>query len=79
MKDYPIAFWAVLLAGMGWLTGLAILYAPASTTDQIKLAVLSGIGVALISGGLGFIAGHATASKGTTETNATTINPPPVP
>lgn len=73
MKNLPPAFWAVLLAAMGWLTGLVILFSPA--TEQIKLAVLSGIGVALISGGLGFIAGHSTATAGTTEVNATTVNP----
>jgi hypothetical protein len=61
MKDWPIAFWAAVLAGMGWISGLVILFAPA--TDQIKLAVLSGVAVALISGGLGFIAGHSTAPK----------------
>ena len=73
MKDYPAAFWAVLLAAMGWITGIIVLFSPAS--EQIKLAVLSGVAVALISGGLGFIAGHSTASKGTTEISSTTENP----
>lgn len=73
MKEWPSAFWAVLLASMGWITGLVVLYSPA--TEQIKLAVLSGVAVALISGGLGFIAGHSIASKGTTEVNATVANP----
>jgi len=79
MKNLPSAFWAVLLAGMGWITGLIVLYSPA--TEQIKLAVLAGVAVALISGGLGFIAGHSIASAGTTETSSTTVNPkqPPQP
>jgi hypothetical protein len=59
---------------MGLVLGFVVLFSPAP--DNIRLGVL-GLASSLITGALGYIGGHASASSGTTETNATTVNPIP--
>lgn len=73
MAKIPSPFWAVVLALMGTGLALAVLYHP--TPENIALAVLA-IGSNLVSGALGYIAGHAVAKSDVTTTDAPgNINP----
>lgn len=71
MKNWPQPFWAVLLAGMGAVLGVIVLFSPAP--ENIKLGVL-GVASSLVTGALGYIGGHVAASQGTTETSSTVVN-----
>ena len=58
--NMPQPFWAVLLAVLGTVIGIAVLYHPDPQT--ISLGVLA-LASNLISGALGAFAGHATAVR----------------
>jgi putative copper export protein len=66
----PSPFWAVLLAALGVVLALAVLFHP--TPENIALAVI-GIGSNLVSGALGAFAGHASAQS---NSRVTTTNAP---
>lgn len=70
LNKIPSPFWAVLLAFMGTGVSIAVLYHP--SPENIALAVLT-IGSNLVSGALGYIAGHAVAGS-TTVNSPGTIN-----
>ena len=63
--NVPQPFWAVLIATLGVVLSLAVLFHNGSA--DIGTAVLA-IASNLVSGALGAFAGHAAASKGKDET-----------
>jgi hypothetical protein len=60
MRNWPQPFWAVILAGMGVVMAITVLFSPAP--ENIKLGVL-GVASSLVTGALGYIGGHAAASS----------------
>jgi hypothetical protein len=73
INNLPQPFWAILLALMGLVLAVAVLFN--GSNDNIKLAVLA-VSSSLVSGALGAFAGHANAVSNTTATGPnTTINP----
>ena len=69
----PQPFWAVLLAILGVVLALAVLFHWESSSAAIGTAVLS-IAGNLVSGALGAFAGHAGSSSTSTGPNATINN-----
>ena len=69
---WPQPFWAVLLAILGVILALAVLFHP----DPISIgtAVLA-VSSNLVSGALGAFAGHSSATSNSTGPNATINNP----
>lgn len=74
--NWPQPFWACILAFMGLVLAMAVLFAPGQ--DNIKLAVLA-VASALVTGALGAFAGHGAASSDTKVTgqNAVVNQAPP--
>lgn len=70
MSKLPNPFWAVILAGLGVLLCICVLFHPSEV--NIGLAVLT-IGSNLVSGALGAFAGHAQAAS---HADVTTGNAP---
>ncbi len=68
----PQPFWAVLLASLGVIVALAVLFHPDPVA--IGTAVLK-IADNLVIGALGAFAGHASATSNSTGPNATINNP----
>ena len=63
MGKLPQAFWAVILAGMGFTLAVLTLYSP--TEKDIKIAVI-GLATSIVTGALGYIGGHGAAQNPTT-------------
>jgi membrane associated rhomboid family serine protease len=68
----PEPFWAVVLAVLGVIVALAVLFHP--NPAAVGTAVLA-IASNLVSGALGAFAGHASATSNSTGPNATINNP----
>ncbi len=68
----PEPFWAVILAVLGVIVALAVLFHPDPVA--VGTAVLA-IASNLVSGALGAFAGHASATSNSTGPNATINNP----
>lgn len=71
MKDWPQPFWAILLALLGVLVVLCVVFHPMG--DSLASMILQ-IASNLISGALGAFAGHAVATGA--KTDVTTGNAP---
>ena len=70
--NWPQPFWAILLAILGVIVALAVLFHPDPVA--VGTAVLA-IASNLVSGALGAFAGHASATSTSTGPNATINNP----
>lgn len=70
MAKMPVQVWALILAFMGMLVALTVLFV--GRNDNVALQVLS-IGASLVSGALGAFAGHAI---GSTKADVTTGGAP---
>jgi hypothetical protein len=68
MKDWPQPFWAVILASMGFILAVTVLYCPAE--KDVKIAVL-GLASSIVTGALGYIGGAIHAALGASKTDAT--------
>jgi hypothetical protein len=74
MDKWPQPFWACILAFMGAIVTVVVLFRP--SPENIALGVLA-VGSNLVSGALGAFAGHALANKnGNTTTTSVAIQGP---
>lgn len=69
MSKIPQPFWAIVLAFLGSVIGLCVLYHQGGE-NAVNMGVL-GIAASLISGSLGAFAGHASANN---KTDVTAVN-----
>lgn len=60
MKDFPVNFWACMMAAMGCVVGLTALFVhPSDTLANAAFELATG----LVTGGMGLAGGHAIATN----------------